>query len=133
MANKRATLSKDESEVQAAIEHIQRIWRQGLLDAVVAVGDYLIRVAYSGDLALASSFRPTKPKLLEALYARSHQLPIKPHALKVAVRIAVQYHQLPRPLADGLSKSHHEALLPVPELKAKVQLAEFTLSRAWTA
>jgi hypothetical protein len=45
------------------------------------------------------------------------------HALKQSMRMAAQYHELPRSLAEALSKTQHEALLPVGDLREKVALA----------
>ena len=110
--------------VDQAIVHLRRIWSEGLLKTVVAMGNYLIETFYGGSLVEAQSRSPRKPAALVRLYERADDLPVSVHALKQCVRIAAQYHELPRPLADGLSKAHHEALLSVADRKRKLELAQ---------
>ena len=104
----------DAALVDEAIEHLQSIWRQGLLQTVVTVGDYLIQQFFDGSLAGAASLSPTKPAALGRLLARAPEIGVSVHQLRVAVRIAAQYRQLPVAVAAELSVSHHELLLVVP-------------------
>ena len=105
----------DDAVVNEAVRHLNRLWREGLLGTVVAVGDYLIEKFYGGSLDEARSQRPNKASALRKLLARAEELPVSPHALKQAVRVAAQYHELPPALAEGLTKTQHELLLPVAD------------------
>jgi hypothetical protein len=113
----------DDALVEEALAHIRRIWSHGLLTTVVALGDYLIKTFYAGDLRDVRSRRAHKPAALARLLARADELPVTAHALKQSMRMAAQYHELPRSLAEALSKTQHEALLPVGDLREKVALA----------
>jgi hypothetical protein len=113
----------DDELVEHAVGDIGRIWSGGLLSTVVALGDYLIEKFYGGSLDEACSRRPHKPAALARLMERASELPVSVHALKQSVRIASQHRALPRALADGLSKSQHEALLPVADPTRKMELA----------
>lgn len=123
----KAGLVLHRDDVSEAIRQINAIWQQGGLSTVVAIGDYVIRVFYGGDLDLALSFSPTKPKGLRELFERADELHVSVHALKESVRISVQYHALPRAIADGLTKTHHSALLPVEDVAAKLVYARRAL------
>jgi hypothetical protein len=115
--------ASDDALVEEALAHIRRIWSHGLLATVVALGDYLIETFYAGDLRDVRSRRAHKPAALARLLARADELPVTAHALKQSMRMAAQYHELPRSLAETLSKTQHEALLPVGDLREKVALA----------
>ena len=114
----------DDVVVDEAVRHLNRLWREGLLGTVVAVGDYLIEKFYGGSPEEARSQRPNKPSALRQLLERAEELPVSPHALKQAVRVAAQYHELPLALAEGLTKTQHELLLPVADPAAKRKLAQ---------
>jgi hypothetical protein len=129
----RASLTVHVDVVDEAIREINAMWRQGGLNTIVAIGDYLIRIFYSGDLELAQSRSPTKEKRLSELFARVDELLISRHALQRAVPIALQYRALPRQLADGLSVEHHAALLPLPQIESKVALARRAVDDGWTS
>jgi hypothetical protein len=113
----------DDALVEEAVAHIRRLWSHGLLATVVALGDYLITTFYAGNLRDVRSRRAHKPAALARLLARADELPVTAHALKQSMRMAAQYHELPRSLAETLSKTQHEALLPVGDLREKVALA----------
>jgi hypothetical protein len=128
----RAPLTVHVDPVDQTIREINEIWRQGGLNTVVAIGDYLIRVFYGGDLELAQSHNPTKGKALAELYDRVDELYISLHALRRAVPIAVQYRSLPRQLADGLTAGHHVELLPLRQIEQKISLARRAVDGAMT-
>ena len=113
----------EDNLVEQAVADIQRIWSQGLLSTVVSLGDYLIEKFYGGDVDQARSRRPHKAAAFARLLERAEELPVSVHALKQSVRIAVQYHELPRALADRLSKTQHEVLLPVADPAQRLELA----------
>ncbi|HEU4407537.1 MAG TPA: hypothetical protein VFS43_19885 [Polyangiaceae bacterium] len=115
-----------------ALDHIRNLWTQGLLSTVVSLGDYIIEKFYGGDVREARSQRPHKPAALSRLLARKDELPISAHALKQAVRISVQYRELPPALAERLSKTQHEALLPVADVEQKRRLAEQAVEQQWS-
>src|SRR5258706_12155272 len=122
MAKSGLVLERD--DLDEVIAQINALWRKGVLNTVVALGDYLIKTFYGGDLELAQSHSPTKPARLTQLFDRADELQVSIHALKESVRIAAQYHEMPRAVADGISKSHHAALLPVADLTQKVRYAQ---------
>jgi hypothetical protein len=122
----------DQQLVETAVKDITRLWRRGLLDTVVAVGDYLIATFFDDDIAAALSHTPTKPTALRQLYARVDELPIGLHQLRVAIRVAVQCHQLPKALAHGLTPGHHEALLPLKQPAQRLKLARQTVQEQLT-
>ena len=123
VAPPQVSAGSDDALVEEAIAHIRRIWSHGLLATVVALGDYLIKTFYAGDLRDVRSRRAHKPAALARLLARADELPVTAHALKQSMRMAAQYHALPRSVAEALSKTQHEALLPVGDLREKVALA----------
>jgi hypothetical protein len=126
-------LTAHASVVDQAIREINAIWRQGGLSTVVAIGDYLIRAFFEGDLELAQSRRPTKEKALSELFSRVDELELSLHALRRAVPIALQYRALPRQVADHLSAAHHAELLPVPQLENKISLARIAIDEGLTS
>ena len=101
----------DDDLVDQTIVHLRRIWSEGLLKTVVAMGNYLIETFYGGSLVEAQSRSPRKPAALARLYERADDLPVSVHALKQCVRIAAQYHELPRQLA-GRSRDLWAAIAP---------------------
>jgi hypothetical protein len=123
------TPGTDDELVDQAVVDIGRIWSGGLLATVVALGGYLIEKFYGSSVDEACSRRPHKPAALARLLERAGELPVSIHALKQSVRIAAQHRALPRALADRLSKSQHEALLPVADPTRKIELAGEALAQ----
>lgn len=118
--------------VREAIVEINRIWGTGLRDTVVRVGQYLIKNFY-GSIENARSLSPDKAASLASLYDRAEELALGVHQLRIAVRVAVQVRELPRPVAEALTATHHEKLLVVRDPKLREQLAGETARRNWTS
>src|SRR5258706_229800 len=87
-----ATLMRETAD--AAVRRIGEVWRQGLLATVVAVGDYLIKTFYEGDLDRAKQHAPARPGALARLLERADELPVGVHQLRQAIRVSVQYREL---------------------------------------
>ena len=119
----RAVAHAERPMVDAAVAHIRGVWTQGLLATVVAVGDYLIEHFYDGSLELARSRSPSKASAFAQLLGRVNELPIGVHQLRQAIRVSVQYRELPAAIADRLSASHHGALLLVEDARVRGELA----------
>lgn len=126
-----ADMAADDRLVQEALLHIGRVYSQALLSTVVLLGEYLIEKFYGG-LEEARSRRPSKATALAKLLASASELPVSAHALKQSVRVAVQFRDLPVQLAESLSKTQHEALLPVADQAKKIELAQEAVSRQLT-
>ena len=119
--------------VDGVVGQIRDLWRQGLLATVVAVGDCLIERFFDSSLELAASHAPVKESALRQLYKRVGELPIGLHQLRLAVRVAVQWHRMPRELADGLTTTQHEALLPLDDVTTKDRLAREAIAERLSA
>lgn len=131
-ATELARRESDDRLVDRSIQEIDRIIRASAINAVVAVGDHLIATFFGGDLDLARSKNPLKPAALNRLFDRADELPISAYALKRAVRLAIQYRDLPSATRDALSVRHQALLLPVPDTAEKAKLAEMAVAKNFT-
>ena len=111
-----------------ALDHIVRLERRAKLEMVIEIGDYLTHVFFGGDLELARSHSPTKPRALSRLEELAPKRDIAPGQLRIAVAMATQYHALPEAVRDRLSARQHRALLPVQDPRLKSRLARRTLA-----
>jgi hypothetical protein len=123
---------EDKQLVEGAIAAINHLWKRGVLQTAVSVGDYLIDAFFDGNIGLALSHSPVKPNALRHLYQRVDELPVSLHQLRVAVRVAAQWRQLPEHVAEALSVSQHELLLLVDGVVDKERIAREAIQKRLT-
>jgi hypothetical protein len=101
------------------------------LDAVREVGSYVLTHFFADDFKRFSRRAKSKPVSFRLLLARQ-DLAIKPATIRALVRVHKQLDELPSELAEGLSLSHHRALLPLPTSDLKVTLGQAAMAGCWT-
>ena len=118
-------LDVDEALVATAVVEIRRIHRTGVLHTALAVGEYVVRTFFDGDLEL---FRAREAGHVSyARLAEDPELGMKAAGLWTAVNLLGQREVLGKALTEQLSLSHHRVLLSVKDEERKRELAELVL------
>src|SRR5947207_2882257 len=111
-AVQRRGLDDDDRLVEEALHHLRDLARQAMLDVAVAMGDYIVKQFFDGDLELARSNTPAKPAALRRLLERSDEMDVSSALIRRSVALSVQYRQLPPAVRGALSRRQQMALVP---------------------
>jgi len=113
---------EDEALVTEAVDHINEVYTRKGLETALDIGQYLLETFFDSN---AANFRD-KGKDHESFrkLAESDALVMSASWLWNAVSVTEQYQLLPPEIAQALPFSHHKALLPVHDEKAKLRLAK---------
>ena len=128
-AIQRRSMDDDDRLVEDALHHIRDLARQAMLDVAVAIGDYIVKHFFGGDLDLARSNDPTKPVALRRLLERADEMDVSSTVIRRSVSLSVQYRQLPPAVRGALSMRQQLALLPVADTREKTRIAEEALAK----
>lgn len=111
----------DEGLVNQAVDQVNRLYAGKGLETARVIGEYLLTTFFAGDSA---NFRERgKAHVSFRKLAEREDLYVSYSFLWNAVAVVDQLRQLPPDIAEALPLSHHQALLPLKDEKAKVKLA----------
>jgi hypothetical protein len=117
--------------VDQAIDEINRLWVLKTLDAVLAIGDCVLRLFFGGDSA---HYRSRARKHASFRFLAGHD-DLGPSAsfLSRAVGTFEQARTLPPEVVAGLTAANHSQLLAIRDLEYKRTLAQRAVRERWSA
>ncbi len=122
----------DTPHLDEAVDFINRTTILSGLNLAREVGRYVLDHFFDGDYQSFSDPSRIKEQSFRALLAREDLL-LGQTTLYNLVRVSNQLEILPPDVTDGLSFTHHRALLPLPDPKRKEELARRALKEGWTS
>jgi hypothetical protein len=121
----------DRNQVEAAVAFIRRNARLEGPELARVVGGYVLAEFFADDFEQFRRHSRSKPVSFRALAARL-DLPFSAGRLCTLIRISHQLREMAPEVADGLTLSHHRALLPLDDTSLKSKLAACARSQKWT-
>jgi hypothetical protein len=115
--------------IDQAVEFINETANKSVYLGYLAIGAYVLKHFYGGDIALATSRNPKKPVSYTALCKRE-DLVVKPESLSVMLRVAAQEKFFAESEVDTttLTYSHKAELVKLPNNKSKIDLVKKAIS-----
>ena len=119
----------DDKLVDSAVEEINRLHSAKGLELARAMGEYLVKTFFGGDL---DNFGVEKSHASWRALANREDLQVSHSTLWFSVAILAQLRQLPEDVGTALSVSHHRLLVPVRDPKAKERVARKAVEQGLT-
>jgi len=123
----------DEKDIDAAVNFINETVNETIYNGSIAIGKYILKHFFKGDVKLASSKNPRKSASFNKLYERI-DLIIHPNKLALMVRVASQEQYLiDNSLeTEGLSYTHKAALVKLDDTEKKIKIIKKCIEKKWS-
>lgn len=129
-------LAVTDEELDHAIDHLRHLNKQYSIAYAIETADYLVKIFYQGDYALARDRDPHKHAAFEELLERRQkelaEIDLTPRTLRRYIAAGDVWHGLPEKTREQLGVAHLEKLAAVQDVKERKQLAHNAATMHWT-